>query len=100
MTDLKNKLILITGASSGIGEASATEFARLGANLLLLARREDRLNTIAKDLEDKYKIKTKCVKVDIRNYDNVKNLQTDLVEEWREPDIILNNAGLARGFSK
>lgn len=100
MTDLRNKLILITGASSGIGEASAIEFARLGSNLLLLARREDRLNSIAKDLEDKYKIKTKCIKVDIRNYDNVKNLQTNLAEEWREPDIILNNAGLARGFSK
>lgn len=100
MTNLKNKLILITGASSGIGEASAIEFAKLGANLLLLARREDRLNSIAKNLENTFKVKTKSVKVDIRNYDSIKNLQTNLTEEWSEPDIILNNAGLARGFSK
>ncbi len=100
MTDLKGKLILITGASSGIGKACATEFAKLGANLLLAARRLDRLTKLSKELEEKYEIKTKCILLDVRKYDEVKNTYNNLNQEWKEVDIILNNAGLARGFSK
>ena len=100
MTDLKGKLILITGASSGIGKACATEFAKLGANLLLAARRLDRLTKLSKELEEKYEIKTKCILLDIRKYDEVKNTYNNLNQEWKKVDVILNNAGLARGFSK
>lgn len=100
MTDLKNKLILISGASSGIGKASAIEFAKLGANLLLIARRMDKLDSLSIELENQYKIKTKCIKLDIRNYDDVVKTYSNLSDEWKQIDIILNNAGLARGFSK
>jgi len=100
MTDLKGKLILITGASSGIGKACATEFAKLGANLLLAARRLDRLTKLSKELEEKYEIKTKCILLDVRKYDEVKSTYNNLNQEWKKVDVILNNAGLARGFSK
>jgi serine 3-dehydrogenase len=100
MVDLSGKIVLITGASSGIGEACATEFAKLRADLILVARRLDRLNLISKKLEKRYKIKTKSFQLDVRNYENVKSLYDNLDKKWKKVDIILNNAGLARGFSK
>lgn len=100
MTDLNGKIVLITGASSGIGKACAVEFAKLGANLLLVARRIEKIIKLSDDLTKKYKIKTKAVKLDVRNYDDVKNLYNKLENYWKNVDIILNNAGLARGLSK
>lgn len=100
MTDLNGKIVLITGASSGIGKACAIEFAKLGANLLLVARRIEKIIKLSDDLTKKYKIKTKAVKLDVRNYDDVKNLYNKLENYWKNVDIILNNAGLARGLSK
>ena len=100
MTDLNGKIVLITGASSGIGKACAIEFAKLGANLLLVARRIEKIIKLSDDLTKEYKIKTKAVKLDVRNYDDVKNLYNKLENYWKNVDIILNNAGLARGLSK
>lgn len=100
MNNLKEKIILITGSSSGIGKACAIEFAKLGANLLLAARRLERLNELSTELEQKYNVRTKCLKLDVRNLDEVKNGYNNLDKEWKKVDIIINNAGLARGFSK
>ncbi|HSL89643.1 MAG TPA: SDR family NAD(P)-dependent oxidoreductase [Ignavibacteriaceae bacterium] len=100
MTDVKGKIVLITGASSGIGKACAIEFAKSGANLLLVARRIDRIVKLSDELARQYKIKTKSVRLDVRNYDDVKNLYNKLENYWKNVDIILNNAGLARGLSK
>ena len=100
MTDLKDKKVLITGASSGIGKACAIEFAKSGANLLLVARRMDRIIKLSTDLAGQYKIKTKSIQLDVRNYDDVKNIYNKLENYWKNVDIILNNAGLARGLSK
>lgn len=100
MSNIKEKIIFITGASSGIGKACAVEFAKLGANLLLAARRLDRLNELSKELEQNYKIRTKCIKLDVRNLEEVKNIYNNLDNEWKKVDFIINNAGLARGFSK
>lgn len=100
MSDLREKLILITGASSGIGKACAIEFAKLGANLLLAARRIERLNKLSIELEKTYNIKTKCVKLDVRDLDEVRKIYDNIDQEWKKVDIIINNAGLARGFSK
>lgn len=100
MTDLQGKIVLITGASSGIGEACVHEFAKMGANLLLIARRHEKLNKLALDITAEYHVKVKFISLDIRNYSEVQNAYKELDDEWKKVDIILNNAGLARGLSK
>lgn len=100
MTTLANKVVLITGASAGIGEATAHAFAREGAKLILLARRIDRLRLLAEDLKQKYDTGTDCLEVDLRRYQTVGRELDNLPSEWRAIDILVNNAGLARGLSK
>jgi len=100
MKNLEGKIVFITGASSGIGKSCATEFAKLKANLILTARREDRLKDLAKELEQNYKIKTLCLKLDVRKYEDVESLYNNLSEDWKKIDILVNNAGLARGLDK
>lgn len=100
MKDFKNKIVFITGASSGIGEACAREFAKLKANLILAARRLDRLKVLANHLEKEFKIKVKCLEIDVRNFDDVQNKFDSLEPTWKQVDILVNNAGLAKGFEK
>ncbi len=100
MKDLKNKIVFITGASSGIGKACATLFAESGANLLLAARRIERVKKFCDELYKEHKIKTKAIKLDVRNHDEVTEIISSLDEEWKQIDILINNAGLARGFDK
>jgi len=100
MKDLKDKTVFITGASAGIGKECATLFAETGANLLLAARRIDRLIRFTYELREKYNIKVKELKLDVRNYQEVTDTLSSLDEKWKQIDILLNNAGLARGFDK
>jgi 3-hydroxy acid dehydrogenase/malonic semialdehyde reductase len=100
MKKLENKTVLITGASAGIGKACAKAFAEAGANLLLTARRVERLNELAEELVSKHGIKAKSIKLDVRNHNDVKNTLSSLEDEWKNIDVLINNAGLARGFSK
>lgn len=100
MLSLKNKTVCITGASSGIGNACAEEFAKLGCNLLLVARRKDRVDALAEKLQETHPIDTHAVHLDVRNHIEVENTFWSLAEEWNAVDILVNNAGLARGFSK
>jgi len=100
MNKLENKTVLITGASAGIGKACAEAFADANANLLLAARRIERLNEFAKELVSKHGIKVKTIKLDVRNNDEVINALSSLDDEWKNIDVLINNAGLARGFSK
>ncbi|MCL5030997.1 MAG: SDR family NAD(P)-dependent oxidoreductase [Bacteroidetes bacterium] len=100
MGALTNKIVFITGATSGIGKACAEEFAKEGANLILSARRIDKLNEISESLKNKYGIKTYSFKLDVRNAEEVRRTISSLPEEWRKIDILINNAGLARGYSK
>jgi NADP-dependent 3-hydroxy acid dehydrogenase YdfG len=92
-----SKIILITGASSGFGKATATKFAAGGWNLILTARRKEKLDELAKALEASYGIKTLCLNFDVQDkkavFDNLQNLPT----EWQAINILLNNAGLALG---
>ena len=97
---LKNKNVFITGASSGIGKACATAFAREGSNLLLAARRKERIDTLARDLEKTYGIMTHTIQLDVRNNDEVSGAIGSLPPAWDHIDILLNNAGLSRGLSK
>lgn len=99
-TELKGKTVLITGASAGIGAATARAFARVGARLILLARRRERLEALAEELQREFLCKTYLLELDIREHDTVRAEIAALPEEWREVDILVNNAGLARGVSK
>ena len=100
MENLKGKIAFITGASAGIGKACAELFAKNGINLILTARRIDRIKSLASSLEKKYGIKTAALKLDVRNFDEVKDAISSLNGEMKQVDFLINNAGLARGFSK
>ena len=100
MKNLKNKIVFITGASSGIGEACAIEFAKQKANLILMARRVKRLKTLADKLEKKYKIEIITLEADVRHYSEVEKKFNKLDKVWKSVDILVNNAGLARGLDK
>lgn len=97
---LKNKIVFITGASSGIGKACAEAFAKKGAKLILCARRLDRLNEIRKYLVKKYRSQVLIIELDVRKLRDVKKVINALPAEWRQINILLNNAGLARGLNK
>ena len=99
MINLSNKIVLITGASAGIGKACAEAFAKEGASLILTARRIAKLNKISASLKKKYGIKVFTTQLDVRNKDAVKSMVSSLPGEWKKIDILINNAGLARGLS-
>jgi 3-hydroxy acid dehydrogenase/malonic semialdehyde reductase len=100
MYNLKDKNIFITGASSGIGKACAELFAKEKANLILAARRIEKVKALAKMLERKYKIKIKCLLLDVRNHDQVEKAIKSLENNWKKIDVLINNAGLSRGLDK
>ena len=93
---LTGKIVLVTGASSGIGLACARLFADAGARLILAARRMQRLQALAAEL----KVPTHLIELDVRDQKAVAAAIAGLPEEWREIDILLNNAGLSRGLTK
>jgi 3-hydroxy acid dehydrogenase/malonic semialdehyde reductase len=100
MVSLKDKIVCITGASAGIGEACAHEFAKQGSALLLSARRKERVETLAKHLADKYNVRTRAFKLDVTLQKQVDRAFRDLPAEWKDIDILVNNAGLSRGLDK
>jgi len=100
MTKLKNKVVFISGASSGIGKACANAFAAEGAKLILAARRKERLDELASELKEKFSSETKILSFDIQNYKEIKESFASLPEEWKNVDILINNAGLAQGMHK
>lgn len=95
--EIKNKLVLISGASSGIGEACARIYAKNGANLLLTARRTEKLENLKNELVDKYGIKAEIFTFDVRNREAVEKFGKNLEEKKLTPNIFINNAGLAKG---
>ncbi|VVC77193.1 NADP-dependent 3-hydroxy acid dehydrogenase YdfG [Aquicella siphonis] len=95
---MKDKVVFITGASSGIGAACARRFAREGAGLLLCARRLDVLNELASELRAQFDAEIHTFQLDVRCADEVKKALAGLPSEWRQVDILLNNAGLAAGL--
>lgn len=92
------KTVLISGASSGIGEASAEIYAKNGANLILTARRKDRLENLKTRLEKEYKIKADIYVFDVRDKAAAAGFAETLKNKGRFPDIFINNAGLAKGL--
>jgi len=100
MTTLKGKIVLITGASSGIGAAAALAFASQGARLLLAARRAGRLAQVATEAVERGAEAVHSIHLDVRNRHAVQSTIDELPEEWAEIEILVNNAGLSRGLDK
>lgn len=96
----ENKTVLITGASSGFGAAFAHAFAKEGAQLVILARRKERLDNLAAELKSKYNTNVQSISVDIANTHEVIKLLKELPDQFATPDILINNAGLVRGLNK
>ena len=92
------KIALITGATSGIGEACAHRFAQNGYNLILVARREDRLAKISHHLEDKYAVEIKQIVVDVRDKESLNTAFNTISADWKNVDVLINNAGLSQGL--
>ncbi|MBT8396232.1 MAG: SDR family NAD(P)-dependent oxidoreductase [Gemmatimonadetes bacterium] len=98
MNRIKGKTVLITGASSGIGEASARSFASYGANLILCARREARLAQMKGELEGEHGVSVQTRALDVRERRAVETFAGELVAKKAVPDVLLNNAGKALGL--
>jgi len=93
------KTILITGATAGIGKATAELYAKNGWNLILTGRREERLAQMKKDLSDQFSVDIVVLQFDVRDKEAVTAAISSLEGNWRNIDVLLNNAGLAKGFS-
>ena len=99
-TSLKGKIVFVTGASAGIGAATAMEFARHGAKLVLCARRLERLQAMETELHDAGAADLLLLEMDVRNREAVEGELSGLPEAWRSIDVLVNNAGLSRGLTK
>ena len=95
-----NKTVLITGASSGIGEGCARKFASQGARLILNARNEAKLEALALELKEKYNTECYIMPFDVCNRKAATEAIASLPSEWKSIDILINNAGLAVGVDK
>lgn len=89
---------LITGATSGIGEACAHLFAQQGYRLVLVARRESKLEEIAKHFTNKYAVEIKTLVADVRDKAVLSEVLDTLPADWKQIDVLINNAGLSLGL--
>jgi len=97
---LKDKVVLITGASAGIGESIARVFAASGSKLVLGARREEKLLKLKSELESQYHSQVAISTLDVCSVESVNSFLERIPPEFREIDILINNAGLALGRDK
>ncbi|WP_348268239.1 SDR family NAD(P)-dependent oxidoreductase [Edaphobacter paludis] len=100
MKSLQGKIVIVTGASSGIGRATALAFAHEGARLLLCARRLERLEELKQALLDTGAPGVHAFELDVQKRAVVEGAIAELPTDWREIDVLVNNAGLSRGLSK
>jgi serine 3-dehydrogenase len=100
MVSVKDQIVLITGASSGIGEACAHVFAQAGAKLILNARRQERLEQLAEQLSKEHGCELHLMPLDVCDRSAVQSAVDNLPTAWLGVDILVNNAGLSRGLDK
>jgi 3-hydroxy acid dehydrogenase / malonic semialdehyde reductase len=97
---MRQQTVLITGASSGIGAACARLLAQDGARLILAARRTDKLQTLASELQSQYGVDTLLLTLDVGDPAAVEIAIAGLPPQWQAIDVLINNAGLSRGLDK
>ncbi len=100
MLSVKNLVVLVTGASSGIGLACARIFAQAGAKVILSARRLERLDALAQELKKESNTDLYMLPMDVTDRLQVESQLNSLPEDWFKIDILINNAGLSRGLDK
>ena len=93
------KTVLITGATSGIGEAIAFRLAKENYTLILTGRRNERLDTLKKNLESEYKAQVHTLCFDVRVYNETESAINSLPDDLKKIDVLVNNAGLAAGLN-
>ncbi|MDP4685391.1 MAG: SDR family oxidoreductase [Salibacteraceae bacterium] len=94
-----NKIVLITGATAGFGEATAKLFAQNGYNIIITGRRAERLEKLKATLENDHNISVLSLCFDVRNRSEVESALNNIPEAFSAIDVLVNNAGLASGFS-
>src|SRR6476469_9132505 len=94
---MANKIVFITGATSGFGEACAHKFAAAGYNIIINGRRLDRLKKLQQQLTTQYSVEIFTAPFDVQNQQAVFATIESLPEQWRQVDVLINNAGLALG---
>ncbi len=92
-----NRIVFITGATSGIGKACAEKFAAAGDRLIINGRRENRLEELKQSLQSEFKVDVFCAAFDVQNKKEVFDTIETLPAGWQDVDILINNAGLALG---
>ena len=100
MEHLKGKTVLVTGASSGIGQAVAVAFGRAGSRLILAARRAERLEELSKRLAKDFGTSSRCLPLDLLDRQAALEALDSLEPGWQAIDVLVNNAGLVRGLDK
>lgn len=93
-----SKVVLVTGATSGIGEATARAFAEKGYKLVITGRRGERLEALKAELEAQFGAEVLALVFDVRSEEECNNAIANLPEEFSQIDILVNNAGLASGL--
>ena len=92
--DFKNKVVLITGASSGIGKQTAIEFAKLGSDIILVARTKNKLEQVENQLKQ-FNVTTLVCPCDVSKKEQVENMSKIVLKKFNSVDILINNAGFA-----
>ena len=95
---MENKIALITGATSGIGEATAYKLAEMGYDLIITGRRVKSLMLIEQKIHSEFKVRCLSLSFDIRNLSDVEAAVKKIPEDWKKIDVLINNAGLALGL--
>jgi 3-hydroxy acid dehydrogenase / malonic semialdehyde reductase len=95
---MEKKIVLITGATSGFGEATAKLFAKNGHSLIITGRRAERLEKLSKELVAGYNVEVLPLCFDVQNSAEVEKAISSLPEKWQNIDVLVNNAGLASGY--
>lgn len=96
---MDKKTALITGATAGIGKATAIKFAENGYDLIITGRRKKNLEEFSEQVRQNFNVKVLSLNFDVRNREEVERHLNSIPQEWKKIDILINNAGLAAGLS-
>lgn len=99
MYNLRNRIVFVTGASSGIGRATAVAAGKAGADVIVAARRSGRLDDLVTFLQDEVGVRALAVQMDVTDREGVRSAVAALPEAWQAIDVLVNNAGKALGLA-